>query len=246
MPHQTFNATSLSRKTLEVAKLFLALNDDLEQNTTPHTIDNDLHNAREDLYVSLKSQEEMAYVFLAHPDEFSQICANVVTAAQKHSELEGFPFISTRQFQASDFRLDYHAKELELIGYIEGKRPAFERVDDALIECAEQTRRVAPEYMASAITGLLARQMVPPVSTGNKIMDEKQEKDAWDKYQKMLRPHVTTAFEELSDRDKTNPERIRDKIMTEVVCTDFFLMKLQNEPATSYIKKGPAQGGGGG
>ena len=242
MPHPSHVYGKLSEKTMEMAKIFLALYDDKVAGERIETINQELDEAKFDLFNSLKSNEGMAYIYLRYPDEFSQLCANVVEAMREHSRIEGNPFKNQHTFKPTDFAVELDFKEEELIHYVYDKKAAFDRLEAAILESVQKTMGVLASdddpirYLVPTISGILARQLVATSSSGNTILDEKREKDAFENFTNELRPLVKTTLESISDDNFKVPEHIRDKIMSDVVCTDFFLMKLQAAPAPSFIK----------
>ena len=242
MPHTIHVYGRLSEQTMETAKIFLALCDDKEAGERIESINQELDEAKLDLFSSLKSNEGLAYVYLRYPHEFSELCVNVVEAMREHSRIQGNPFKSKHHLSPANFPVEPNIKEDELIHYIYEKKVAFDHLEGAVLESIKKTMGVLAsddepaKYLVPAIAGILARQMVSPSKTGSKILDDKAEKEAFDSFSSMLRPHITTALNALSNENQTVPESIRDKIMSDVICTDFFLMKLQLKPATSFIQ----------
>lgn len=241
MPHISHIYGRLSENTMEMAKIYLALCDVQESGERIETIHQELEEAKFDLFNSLKSNEGLAYVYLRHPHEFSELCVNVVEAMREHSRIQGNPFTSTHHFTNGNFAVEPDYKEEKLLRYLYDKKAALDRLEDSLLTSIQQTQPVLTSdndpvrFLTAAISGFLARQMVAPSQTGNKIFDEKAERKALDDFRARLRPLVRAALDELSSENITVAECVRDKIMSEVACTDFFLTNLQQKPATSFI-----------
>ena len=226
----------LAKETLECAKIYLSYQDDVARGENTTEVLTDIAQAINDLAESLKTNDSLRFVYLRDPQEFARLCSVVVQAAHKHATHEGVPFESERTYKASDFTTEHTEEDDRLMRLVFNKRQAFDRLEEELLQSVTKTLQFAPESLESGICGMLARQLVAPVDTGNPIIDTKTEQNAFDTAVKTLRPRVREALAELRRADKEIPAFIRDKMMSDIVCQEYFLTKMVLEPAKSYIK----------
>lgn len=195
------------------------------------TADSTLNRHREILVNSLKERDGLADVYFADYDRFARCCVDAVNTACK-----GKPqLLAQYAVSENDFPQDYSIADYELAAEAVPKKDALIRVRESLPEAIRKTLTFAPEYLESGIAGCLAQNIVPNKMEGPKATQPaKAEKIHAEKLAK-LRPHVATALRRLPANERTNPERIRDAMITGVVCSDWYLHELQIDPP--YLSK---------
>ena len=202
----------------------------------PENIDFRLSIAKEELCDSLKNSDNLHYLTLTDPHQFSKICAAIINSVKESYKDRVFEYQHT--FTETDFPVEHSSDEKKVVALIAKKKEAFERVEKTLKESIRKTLNLAPESLESAVTGILARNMVHAYTGNKKIEKELDEATRFKEAMQLFRLHIpgipNTAdlLAELSSEDMPiTPELIFNKIMIDVVCTEGYLAQLQNKPA---------------
>jgi|GEM_PF-6850181 len=224
----TIPSNPFSEKTLEAARgLMCVLNHHGCQ-------DHDIAAARDRLITSIKHTDGLYDIYMTEPEQFQQCCADAVArAAQKFSDV-GEAFKKCGVNLGEILTVEYTIGEYQCAAHAVMKKDSMVRVRDGLSNAIGKTLELAPEYLASGITGFLAQNLVPPVNDGT-VQHQRAGGNSLEAMTRKLKPLVSSSLDDMKPDEQKTHDRVLATVMHDIVCTEWYLGNLQTHPP--YLAK---------
>ena len=218
---------------------------------SPINVESELKTIKAEFLNSLKDNEDLRYTFLFDSQTFSHVCAEILNAVKTSYKTNGIPFESDHVFVAGDFPIELSPDDQKIMALITEKKDAFERLRAALPEAIKGALELEPDAVEKAlrfegnaleiaINGLLARNIIYKSEHTNADEKKYDEKTRLKETMDLFRlddprypntPNVAKMLAEFPDVESASPDRIFNKIISNIVCTKEYLQELQNKPA---------------
>lgn len=179
----------------------------------------DIRYARWNLVRELKEHDGHRDLFLSDPDAFAQLCLDAMETASTQSTDVGIEWKNGNKLAVGQFKVPIEIGEQEIAALAAEKKTALARVHSNIEQIAEHAR--ADEWSGGFARSLLRDATPPEGLSGNKERE----------ILKTLREYIGDKLQKMWDEHRDNPVLACNTIMNQVVCTDWYLRKLQQTPA---------------